>query len=233
MARVPLYRKAETEMLRRIRSGAWARGQRLGNEFELAEEFGVSQGTMRRALISLESMGYLARKPGRGTVIAEPQEKKQAPQGPGFDRLMLQTGAAPAFEVFRAKVKPLRGDDEMTALFGTERLCKVERMLKLGPDRVALDEIVLPEALVPDIDPEAGTDLPDFLDAHGIDVARIDDRVTATLCTMGQSVALSVDRNTALLCLTRTAQGTGHQTIARQSLLLADGKIGYDIGLVG
>ena len=34
MAREPLYKKAEAEMLRRIRSGKWPEGTRLGNEFE-------------------------------------------------------------------------------------------------------------------------------------------------------------------------------------------------------
>ena len=46
---VPLYKAAETEMIRRIESGEWAPGLRLPNEFGLADEFGVSQGTMRRA----------------------------------------------------------------------------------------------------------------------------------------------------------------------------------------
>ncbi len=71
MAREPLYRKTEEEMLRRIRSGDWEIGRRLPNEFSLADEFGVSQGTMRRALITLEGMGLLTRKPGRGTIVAK------------------------------------------------------------------------------------------------------------------------------------------------------------------
>ena len=82
MARVPLYKKAETELLRRIRSGSWPVGTRIGNEFELAEEFGVSQGTMRRALMSVEAMGLLHRKPGRGTVVADPGAAQTAPTGP-------------------------------------------------------------------------------------------------------------------------------------------------------
>ena len=41
MARELLYKRAETEMRRRITDGDWAVGTRLGNEFELAEEFEV------------------------------------------------------------------------------------------------------------------------------------------------------------------------------------------------
>jgi DNA-binding transcriptional regulator YhcF (GntR family) len=72
MARTPLYKAAETEMIRRIESGEWEVGKRLPNEFVLAEEFKVSQGTMRRALMTLEGMGLLNRKPGRGTLVARP-----------------------------------------------------------------------------------------------------------------------------------------------------------------
>jgi DNA-binding GntR family transcriptional regulator len=72
MARTPLYKAAETEMIRRIEAGEWEVGKRLPNEFVLAEEFKVSQGTMRRALMTLEGMGLLNRKPGRGTLVAKP-----------------------------------------------------------------------------------------------------------------------------------------------------------------
>ena len=44
MARELLYKKAETEMRRRIVEGDWPVGMRLGNEFQLADEFKVSQG---------------------------------------------------------------------------------------------------------------------------------------------------------------------------------------------
>ena len=40
MARVPLYKAAEAELIRRIESGDWEVGRRLPNEFVLAEEFG-------------------------------------------------------------------------------------------------------------------------------------------------------------------------------------------------
>jgi len=66
----PLYKRAETEMIARIVERVWRPGMRLPNEFELAAEFGVSQGTIRKALMSLESRGLLSRSPGRGTSVA-------------------------------------------------------------------------------------------------------------------------------------------------------------------
>jgi DNA-binding FadR family transcriptional regulator len=77
MARTPLYKAAETEMIRRIEKGEWEVGKRLPNEFVLAEEFKVSQGTMRRALMTLEGMGLLNRKPGAGRLWPSPPASRR------------------------------------------------------------------------------------------------------------------------------------------------------------
>lgn len=235
MARVPLYRKAETEMLRRIRSGEWEVGRRLPNEFGLANEFGVSQGTMRRALITLESQGLLARKPGRGTVVAKPGTASSAAKGPkiGFDRLSRPDGTAPTLEIFRSRSSTRRADSDEAELMGEARVLVAERMLKLANDRFALDEIVLPESLLAEFDEEAAEDLPALLTAHGLEAAEISDRLTAEMCSMSESVALSVDRNTALLVLTRVARDKSGRVLARQVLKMISENVGYGIVLQG
>lgn len=43
----------------------------LPNEVELTSLFGVSQGTMRRALRMLVDTGVLVRQQGKGTFVAE------------------------------------------------------------------------------------------------------------------------------------------------------------------
>lgn len=69
LASEPLYKRAEAAMVERIVDREWRPGMRLPNEFELAAEFGVSQGTIRKALVSLEQRGLLSRSPGRGTTV--------------------------------------------------------------------------------------------------------------------------------------------------------------------
>jgi GntR family transcriptional regulator len=228
MARVPLYKTTETEMIRRIRAGEWAVGLRLPNEFELADEFGVSQGTMRRALITLEGMGLLHRKPGRGTEVcaqAPGQAQSAAPQPNA--RLQDKAGQPPIFEVFRANQATRGADATELALFGTPRLAMLERILRRDGARAALDEITVPEALIPALDEDAAPDLAELLEDAGLSVARIDDHVTAALTTMSESVALSCDRHTALLVLTRTARDAQGAAIARQRLRVIAEGIGY------
>jgi GntR family transcriptional regulator len=223
MARTPLYKAAEAEMIRRIETGEWEVGRRLPNEFVLAEEFKVSQGTMRRALITLEGQGLLSRKPGRGTIVAR---REGVPTGASTRAggTILSDGTEARFEVHRAK-SALRGADAAeTALFGTGRLTSLERLLKLGGDRAGLEEISAPEAVLPVPDEAAPVDLGAFLSAHGLVPEAIEDEVAAEVTSLGDSVTLACDRHTALLVVTRTARdGTG-RVLARQRMrLIADG----------
>lgn len=53
----------------RIASGEWPSHYRLRTEPELAEDFGVSRGTLRRALTTLIKEGLLKQAQGRGTFV--------------------------------------------------------------------------------------------------------------------------------------------------------------------
>ncbi len=218
MSRTPLYKQAETEMLRRIADGDWPPGHRLGNEFELAAEFGVSQGTMRRALISVEGMGYLSRKPGRGTIVAEPEPEtpSAAPAsltGPG--------GAPLELEPFRASVSTRDAESEETALFGDTRLYVLKRVLKQDGARFALDEVAIPTALAPAPEEDSPSALSDLLQEIGLTAASIEDQIHAEQISTGDSVTLQTDRHAPLLCLTRIARDAEGAVIARQILRMA------------
>src|SRR5262249_43908331 len=67
----PLYARVRERLLERIRSGAWKPGQLIPNEFAIAAEFGVSQGTARKAISSLAAERLLRRRHGRGTFVVE------------------------------------------------------------------------------------------------------------------------------------------------------------------
>ncbi len=225
MARELLYKRAETEMRRRIAEGDWPVGLRLGNEFELADEFKVSQGTMRRALMTLEADGLLSRKPGRGTLVAA----AQAPAGRAAATGQLRdvNGSVAAFEIHRGKVSVRPAEGVEVTIFGDTRLHHAERLLKHDGDRAALEEITVPVRLTPGFDEEASVDLIEALEAHGLDAAGVEDELSAHMTTMGDSVALSCDRNTALLSMTRVARDGDGNAIARQVIRVADPTITY------
>ena len=67
----PLYMQVRDAIMGRIQAGEWRGGQMIPNEGDLAREFGVSQGTTRKALDLMEFQRVVVRRQGRGTSIRE------------------------------------------------------------------------------------------------------------------------------------------------------------------
>lgn len=65
----PLYRQVKELLLRRVLSGDWKPGELLPSEAKLAEEFQVSQGTVRKALEEMAAEHLVVRHQGKGTFV--------------------------------------------------------------------------------------------------------------------------------------------------------------------
>ncbi len=74
IAYTPLYEQVKKDILSRIIAGDWTPGSFLPNEFALADQYGVSQGTLRKALNELTAEKYLVRYQGKGTAVAVVEE---------------------------------------------------------------------------------------------------------------------------------------------------------------
>jgi GntR family transcriptional regulator len=70
-ARQPLYLQLRDLLAQRIGDRVWKPGNCLPNEQDLAREFTVSPGTVRKALDALEAEGLLIRRQGRGTFVTD------------------------------------------------------------------------------------------------------------------------------------------------------------------
>ena len=66
-----LYSQVQAALVERIATGRWKPGTSLPNEHDLAQEFGVSDGTMRKALNQMEGIGLISRRQGRGTFVID------------------------------------------------------------------------------------------------------------------------------------------------------------------
>ena len=85
----PLYSQVREILLSRISRGDWAVGETLPNEFKLSTEYGVSVGTIRRAVEGLEKAGIVIRRQGRGTYLARQRDEGVATR---LDVLRLPNG---------------------------------------------------------------------------------------------------------------------------------------------
>jgi len=65
------------EIRKQIESGAWLPGEMIPPESRIAEEHGVSLGTVRRAIQDLVADGLLYRMQGKGTLVAGTSLKRE------------------------------------------------------------------------------------------------------------------------------------------------------------
>ena len=67
----PLYVQLKDFLIQRVLAGDWKPGMAIPNEIDLSREFGISVGTVRKALDEMESEGLVSRKQGRGTFVID------------------------------------------------------------------------------------------------------------------------------------------------------------------
>ena len=67
----PLYVQVSDLVRQQILAGMWKINTALPPEGDIARDFGVSAGTMRKALDMLEAEGLVTRMQGRGTFIVD------------------------------------------------------------------------------------------------------------------------------------------------------------------
>lgn len=80
----------------RIRTGAYAPGSWLDPERQLASEFGVNRGTIRRAISRLADAGMISCRAGHRPVVLQPKDRGREPAA-----IALLMGNEPKFHAFQ------------------------------------------------------------------------------------------------------------------------------------
>ena len=83
MAKKPLGARIEDELMRYILQEPVEPGQKIPNEFELAEKFGVGRSSIREAVKGLVSRGILEVRRGSGTYVINTSSVDEDPLGFG------------------------------------------------------------------------------------------------------------------------------------------------------
>lgn len=95
---VPLYQNMIDDLIHQIEGGALPANTKLLSEAELGDAYNVSRITVRRALAELVNRGYIVKRHGIGSFVAErptqPADVLGLPDLPGIIR---KTGAKPKF----------------------------------------------------------------------------------------------------------------------------------------
>jgi GntR family transcriptional regulator len=206
----PLYARVRERLVERIRSGEWKPGQLIANEFEIAAEFGVSQGTARKAIGDLAAEGLVVRRQGRGTFVVEHTPAHVLFR---FFNLFDETGAAliPDSQDTKATLAPASTEErELLALDRHARVIRITRIRTRDGAPFIAETIALPEALFPGLaeQPQMPNTLYDlFQKAYGVLVTRTDDRLSAVAADTATGAALGIAPGTPLLRISRVAFG--------------------------
>ena len=223
----PLYKRAESAMVARIVERVWRPGQRLPNEFELAAEFGVSQGTIRKALVSLERRGLLARSPGRGTTVVKTTAEESLF---AFFRLRDDaSGNMTVPEPLSERIRRRAATNKERKQFETAEsdVYVLERVRQHGGVPFALERMRLPATLFKGI--EDDTPLPNSLypylqERFGFSVMMAEEALSAVLGKAKETGKLEVPVGTPLLKVERRARDLAHRIVElRTSHFLTDG----------
>ena len=73
-----VYMQVADHVAWQIRTGRMAPGARLAGERDLAQEYGVSVASVRRAVQELRDREMVTTLPAKGTFVAEPRDESDA-----------------------------------------------------------------------------------------------------------------------------------------------------------
>lgn len=72
---IPVYEKIVQDVQRRIHTGEWKEGTKLPGERELCSLYNVARGTLKAALLELQTQGYVKQVQGSGTYVEKRESK--------------------------------------------------------------------------------------------------------------------------------------------------------------
>ncbi len=145
----PLYQQIKGFILNSLRASEWKPGEAIPSEMELATRFGVSQGTVRKAIDELAAENLLVRRQGKGTFVATHAEQQVQFR---FLKLVPDSGTrgseGPAQrDIIECKRSRASADvARALALRTGDTVLQARRVLSFGGTPIILEDIWLPAA---------------------------------------------------------------------------------------
>lgn len=178
----PLYKQVYDTLIVRLADGFWKPGAALPSEFSLADQLGVSQGTVRKALNQLVAENILVRRQGKGTYVSEHTQESSMFR---FFRYREAGGddLIPVTEIIDIKTRQANDREaEKLNLEAERRVVQVTRIRSINGKPAIFERVLQPLAVFPDIDKEL--ELPNSLytlyqEKYNISIVEVRDELQA------------------------------------------------------
>ena len=214
----PLYRQIKALIIQALEAGEWRPGQVIPSEQELAVRFGVSQGTVRKAIDEMAAENLLVRKQGKGTYVASHNDPRALFR---FLRLVPLDGdlshpTSVPLDCWRAKAG--QEASRMLAIEPGAPIIIVRRLLQFALKPVVIDEIYLSGETFQGLTAEVlqswnGSLYSLFETRFGLRMIRAQERIRAVAADRNASEALKVAEGTPLLSVERVTYTYGDKPV--------------------
>jgi GntR family transcriptional regulator len=232
----PLYQKVRQQLKQQIDRGFWKPGDMLPTEPQLGEQFGVSAGTVKQALLSLARDGLIIRRAGKGTFVARLDGSRSfsrffrfrdAPSGENLD---------PTIRVVETRVlrSAPRTISEGLQVAGDVPVLFLRRMLIQDDVPICLYDSHLPCDLVPDLEkvPLDRERLCLALEKHfGVHVVNADEVLRADAVHGAEAKLLNLPEGAPVILIDRTAFTHGGRIIELRRTIGRSDRFVYRIRL--
>ncbi|MFF4795937.1 GntR family transcriptional regulator [Streptomyces sp. NPDC001276] len=153
------YRRLAGDLREAIASGAYGAGGRLPSEEELAQQYGVSRGTVRQALAVLRANGLVTSRRGTRRVVLGTARTQSFFELLSFTRWARALGEEPGghtIDIKSCAATPL--ECEQLSLAPGSQIYRVLRLRTLSRVPVMIERTIYPEhigAVIADLEPDA------------------------------------------------------------------------------
>ena len=207
----PLYKEIKRQMMEALTDGEWKPGEAIPAERRLSERYGISIGTVRKAIDELVAENILIRQQGRGTFVASHTRDRLLFY---FFHVVPESGEKvyPDVQFLSfAKAKADRPAAEKLGLAVGDPVFRIRNRLRLAGTPIIVDDITVPAVRFAGLTEARVRDRPStiynlYQEAFGISVVRTNERLRATLADGEFAALLDVARGAPLLQIRRVAQ---------------------------
>jgi GntR family transcriptional regulator len=206
----PSHARIATWLLGRISGGWILTDDRLPPEADLADALGVSRMTLRQALGSLESRGWIERKRGRagGSFVREPRVPVDLTGLPGFTEQMRRANVRAGARLVRSGLVDATAEvAEGLGLARGQQVIEIVRVRSAHRRPLALEETYLPAELFPGLlDRSLSGSLYGLMrDHYGLAPQHAQEWLEPEISSPRQAALLGVEPGSPVMLVTRRA----------------------------
>lgn len=232
---LPLFYQVREAIRESITSGKLKPGDRLDSETYIAEFFGVSLITLRRALMELQIEGLITKVQGVGTFVREPPVEQGLDHLSTFSEEMQAHHFSHSAKVVSAKT--IAAGDEVgsqLAIPSDQEVVVIERIRYANKEPVMYNIAFFPTSLgkrLMEEDLENNPVLHILENKYGILLAEAEYRLESVMPPTKVRRTLAMDKNTPILLVKRTNYSTDKRPVYYVQLYHRGDKFRYVVNV--